>query len=224
MKRNMRNGFTLVELIATIVIIGIAFLSIPMAMEVTNKAIEFTQTSRGFYHGLAKMKIITNLPWDENNVADFQDKGYYQALQTEADSTNELKCDPVTLSRSGHYVGLETALYRRRCSSQNATDDSALGREGDYDDVDDYEAETTTYSIENVFTITSNVDYIAYNNASPATATFNFDDAASTQSTSIKRIGVFITEGTGAAAQNIGSYFYYAANIGTYQPVKKANP
>jgi len=76
----MRRAISMIELIFSIVILGIVFLSIPLIIQNANTSLESTHDSKGYYHALALMQIIIAKPWDHNNIDDLSTSEVYYIL------------------------------------------------------------------------------------------------------------------------------------------------
>lgn len=207
----------MIELIFTIVIIGIAFMTLPLILNTTNDSIEAVQESRGYYHALAKMQIITDKPWDENNTADFKNTGgIYYVLKTQEDSGSILECNSNDM-RPGHYEGQN----RRMCTRDFAfaTPLANLGKDGEtnssYDDIDDFDGDSD--DLTDGFDLNASVTYVNYNANDQSMSTFS----TATETTSVKRITVSLRDRSG---NEIASYTYYATNVGRPQAYIKGTP
>jgi prepilin-type N-terminal cleavage/methylation domain-containing protein len=71
----MKKAFTLIELIITIVIIGIAAVTIPMMMGAANKLQEDTVNQDIFFKSTAVMNDILSRAWDDDTKAEDDEKG-----------------------------------------------------------------------------------------------------------------------------------------------------
>jgi Tfp pilus assembly protein PilV len=204
----MRRGFTIIELIVMMVVMGIAFATLPMILQVSGESAGRVSDLRGLYHGVAKMQVVLGKPWDEANVDDFQTGGIYYVLRTQESDVpgDALYCDN-DKNRSGHYPGFN----RRMC--ENAAASALLGRAGDamadYDDIDDFNA-APDETIEG-YGVGTVVEYVRYGDLAPV--------AAGTTS-NLKKITVSVTDRNGRA---LTDYRYYAANIGLSKPFIKRN-
>ena len=157
--RGSRNGFSLIELIFAIIVIGIAFSAVPSILETSNRSVEGTMQSRGFFHGLSLMQIIRNKYWDENNANDFAGAGLYYVLQT---GEAGLGCAANNgKSRAGHYGGIN----RRQCDRLDAPsplgDFGPAADTGNYNDIDDFNADPQPL-LENSFQPQITVNYTDY--------------------------------------------------------------
>jgi len=205
-----KRAFTIIELILMVVVMGIAFSTLPAILGISAKSLENIVDIRGFYHGAAKMKTAISKPWDQSNVDDYDTSGIYYALRTvESDTSAEaLYCDN-DKNRSGHYPGLN----RRMCE---AADASAIGNDGEaagnYNDIDDFDADND--SLGDGYDIDTAVQYITYQSASPVS---NLQPAPGTSN--IKLVTITVSKG----GKTLTSYKYYAANIGLPKPFVKPN-
>ena len=187
-----RPGFSLIELTAAIIVIGVAFLAVPAVLQQSGRSVDLALNARGLYHGLAMMEVVRNKPWDEANVGDMESAGLYYVLTTdESIATPSLACSD-DKNRSGHYP----AINRRQCEAAFA---SAIGQETAlFDDMDDYDG----YSdIPEGYEVNVSVRYVTYPGLLPAPAG---------TTTNLKEITVTVTNGTLQT-----HYTYYGANIGT---------
>ena len=198
-----RSAFSVVEMIVTMTIISLSFAVLPQIMEISSKSVESTKQSEGFYHGVAKAKIILAKAWDENVVDDFETKGFYGVLETNETS---LACP-----RAGHYSG----DGRRKCSSGLAAS-ATIGQDGgDFDDIDDFNGEQDN-GIEFYSTVSS-IEYVKYEGDNPNyTREGNYPPSGKTSN--IKRIIIDVKKDD----KDLSSYIYYAANIGMQKPFVKS--
>lgn len=123
----MKKAFTLIELVFSIVVVGLAVLSIPLIVRQSSVNTVASQNVFGYYNALTLLETIKNKPWDEANVLDYNTSGEYYILQTnDADNTNPqennscapdtTKKDPsVKISSIGTKKGLGDANRRRMC-------------------------------------------------------------------------------------------------------------
>lgn len=201
-----KKAFTLIELIVMIVVMGVAFMTLPIILTVTTTAIESTVDSRGFYHGVAKTKAILSKPWDENNVDDFATSAIYYVENTLEDSGG-LICEN-NKSRNGHYAGQNRRMCEASYASAIQLDGEAVGF---YDDIDDFDQTSDTVS---EFVINSKVEYIAYQSGSVVA-----NLALSATTSNIKLVTVTVLKD----GNTITEYKYYATNIGLPKPYIKPN-
>lgn len=191
----MRKGLTLIELILSMVIIGVVFTVIPRLVLSMNQGEKTAIQEEAVFNALAYTGKIIYLPWDQNN--------------TDSDGI---------LSTSGSADYACTDGYRRggfaggrRCDDLNRSA-SAIGQDtsDDYNDVDDYDDNTTTPTIRCGGTfktigkaIGADVGYVP----DPAVgSTFQLSGTASPGTTSTKLIDVKIGE--------CSVFRYHSFNIG----------
>ena len=199
----MRMGFSLIELIMTIVIISIAFLGIPLIIENSARTIGWLQNSKAIYHGLAKIQIVRGKYWDENSSI--------YVLQT---TEQGLVCNN-DQNRSGHY----RADNRRRCISFYPTLEVNFGQNKDGidgNDIDDFHNEIDS-DIEGIYTIKTAVKYVDYNDSGDGNLSL---ESSTKDQTNIKEIEVKVSK----RGSSISTYRYYATNIGISTPFIKDNP
>lgn len=226
----------MIELIATIIVIGIAFMTVPVILDLNSKSLSAIHESKGTYHALARMQLVLDKYWDEQSYQESEverNTRYYRVLRTGLDETqadNNLSCSQHEgNARIGHYPSGEDTLYLRRCAESTYTASTALGQENganDFNDIDDFDGDSET-GIDGRFTLSTTVQYYdyesAYVNANPNAQTIDFNQtkAAPASSTSVKLIQIGISDsfmqGTNPA-QLIANYYYYATNIGRAQP------
>jgi len=130
----LKKSFSLIELIFTIVIIGLIFTTIPKIIYSTNESFKFTLKEDGIFNMMAKVMDISFREWDE------QDTNSYDILLT--GNSNVLECDSSSypaIRVGGFYSGY---AYSRICQSGLTTSDigkdTGESKEEDFDDVDDY--------------------------------------------------------------------------------------
>ena len=63
----MRRALTLIELLLTMVIVGLVMMVIPKIIFVTNKSFEAIVKEEALYNALALAGVVVSLPWDEAN-------------------------------------------------------------------------------------------------------------------------------------------------------------
>lgn len=194
-----KNAFSLIELIFSIVVIGIALLSIPAIMSVINRSAEATVQTKGYYHALAQMGVIISKPWDENNTDDWDEANVVYILQT-GDEGLEI------CSRSSIYA----EEYRRQCDKNNGNASLTLGLEGtSYNDLDDFNGNTDNDNIEG-FRLQIAVTY--EDNETVSTNNYKIPSAANpTGTTDIKEVTITLTDDTSDTKAYLR---YYGFNIG----------
>jgi hypothetical protein len=196
------KAFSLIELIFTVVIIGLVFSVIPRIIEVSNKSLEFAKKEDAIFNLMAKAMDISTQEFDENNTQTDDILLVNDPLQ------NVLDCN----SSSGYRVGGFSGS--RNC--KNGYFVSKIGSDSDeppYDDVDDYNLveENTTNDGRIFYTLKMYAGYTdefkSYNNSS---LDFNFTEKMDSNKTNIKRVYLQIFKDD----NEISSISYDSANIG----------
>lgn len=124
----MRNGLTLIELILSMVIIGVVFTVIPKLVITMTQSAQVGVKEEAMYNAMAHIGMIINLPWDNNNTQNSQ-----ILRVTHGDAAFE--CNTTSGYRIGGFVG------GRNCIESPLIDYNAslIGREdAEYNDIDDY--------------------------------------------------------------------------------------
>lgn len=203
-----RRAFSFLELIFSIVIMGISFLSIPTIMVVMNRSTEATVDTKGYYHALAQMGIVMSKAWDENNVDDWDASNVVYILDTGTTTCND--------DRNGTYE----QAHRRQCDNNGTVQRTStfaasllntFGKDGDltnYNDIDDFHGAGQP-GVEGNFDVNVSVGYVGYNQPQPNI--FTIPQASGGGTTDIKQVSVRVTnEATGMDA----TLNYYGFNIG----------
>jgi prepilin-type N-terminal cleavage/methylation domain-containing protein len=189
----IRNGFTLVELIFSIVIIAIVFTVVPKLLFVTTKTMEFSIKEDGLFSGIALMGNIIRLPWDENTVL-----SQGKILDTAANT-----CDDY---RIGGFAGSRNCLN----SNAAATPKASFGSTGTYGDVDDYDGYSAATSNGRVqYNLDVEVNYVK---ASDLSAGLDPDE--------VKEVKVSVS--SSGKTNLCSSFSYYSTNLGHIQINKRA--
>ena len=143
----MRNAFTLIELVFSMVIIAIAFSVLPKVLHLATKSSITSLKEEAMYNAVAYAGLIRASAWDENNtlVDDI-------LLVDNGDTSYE--CSTTTGYRQGGFVG------SRNCF--NAQDASALGSDGgDLDDIDDFvTVSAQNFNSSRKYDISVGIDYV----------------------------------------------------------------
>jgi len=64
----VRKGFTFIELVVAIVVIGIALMSVPLLLSQASKSDEFSLNQEAVLAGSTKIGNILTFPWDDKLV------------------------------------------------------------------------------------------------------------------------------------------------------------
>lgn len=215
----MKKGFTLIELIITIVIMAGIFAVIPKIVFATGKSDAFAVRQDGLMQALSLTHIASRLAWDEQNT------DHLDILQT-PDGHPDCNVRPGSwLSANG------------RMCTQNfaATAPAALGPESgeedyrSYDDIDDFNAaeinathkvkQNGIYKTERKYRLINSVTYltdtIMQENGTTLTIDLSQSAPDETNATNIKRFKTKVRySGTRGREYNISGFSYYSTNIG----------
>lgn len=216
-----RKALTLVELVFSIVIVGIAVMSIPIIVRNSNANTLQSKNAIGYYNALTLIDTIKSKPWDTNNISDFENSGIYYILYT---GNNSIDCYLEVGSTPQIYVkqGLGKTDRRRICdpNKKRATPITPSNRLDSINAFHGYRQEVKVGNT-TMFILSTKIEYVDVNFANGT----NIDITNSRGITNVKKITVTLSkprlDSNGEEA--ISSYIYYAANIGTDVPASKDN-
>lgn len=214
-----RKSFTLIELVFSIVVVGIAIMSIPVIIRNSNSNVIQSQNVLGYYNALTLMDTIKSKPWDTNNINDFEKAGIYYILYT-GDANQDCYLD-TTSGNTTNYIkkGIGTSDRRRICDP-NKKQASQIRPDKNLNSINAFNGYTKNINVGNqtIFNLEAKVEYVDINLK-------NGNIAPTTKITNVKKITVNLIKpniGIGGS-EVISSYIYYAANIGTDIPAFKDN-
>jgi len=199
----MKKGFSLIELLFTMVIVAFAFSVIPKIIELNNKTLSYAKKEDALYILISKTIDISVKEYDENNI------GYDGILLVHNPPEKILDCNLSSGYRVGGFVG------SRQCPDEvYESSDFQDANEPPYDDVDDFnnysediEHGHTKYTLKATAGYTDEWDESSYDSQS---LDFKFTSTSNDTLTNIKRVEVSIYDKKG----KIASLKYYSANIG----------
>lgn len=209
----MRKGLTLIELILSMVIIGIVFTVIPRLIMSMNQSTQTTLKEEAMYNAMAQIGMVLNLPWDNNNTQNSQ------ILSVNAGNT-AYECNTTSGYRIGGFIGGRNCITPP-FSSYAA---GAIGQEGDglKNDIDDFHDTNITAdkncsgTVLGLFRIGTTVTYIN-DPAATGIIVLNATDQAPNQ-TNTKQILIRVGYGPNSKQSGcITSLEYHAFNIGHIQ-------
>ncbi|NPA29395.1 MAG: prepilin-type N-terminal cleavage/methylation domain-containing protein [Epsilonproteobacteria bacterium] len=116
----MRRGLTLIELIFTMVIVGLVFMTVPKIVFVSNKAMQTQLKEDGIFDAVALLGEARKAAWDEKTI---EENGSILA-------SSEINC-----TQGKPYNDDTAPLVGQRTCSDTGPDDTA---DGDCDDLDDF--------------------------------------------------------------------------------------
>lgn len=227
-----RTAFTFIELVFSIVIVGIVILSIPLIIRQSNANSILSQNVIGYYNALTLINTIKRKPWDANNVGsgdnnNFVASGGYYILQT---GNNSLDCRVLDKGSNVYSKpGLGISDRRRMCDPKHRRA-AAITPSNSLDNIGAFHKYTQTVSSGGTkfFTITVAVRYVDINYGSDSTTGEIFDTAnqgvGNGPATDIKRITLQLHRNfPDGSSELVSTYTYYAANVGTDVPFSKDN-
>ncbi|WP_456404286.1 type II secretion system protein [Hydrogenimonas sp.] len=227
----MRRAFSMIELVVSIVVIGIAFMSVPLIMSETSKSVEVSIKQEAVMAALTQMVNIMSYKWDEQQTDESVNGSYAKVLDTY--SLAQLQCYNYAEGRRrvGHFVG----DGRRKCynTPREATPAANLGSDGgDMDDIDDIIGDSTLLSGTDApfedykkeygssITVVYVDDNISNSDFSPSIISGSIHTAATATRTNIKMIETTISSAEDdkevvlrAFAANIGEIKYYTRRV-----------
>ena len=222
----MRSATSMIELVISIVVMGIVVMSLPLILTQVEKNNAFAMQQEAILAAKTKIGDVLTYDWDENGYSATAGRTYV------LDTTNgdpELQRIGTTNRRVGHV----NAESRRKFFDVNttATAVATLGSDGandpiGIDDVDDWSGVTTAiaataenagtldyiFDLNMTTTVTYATDTATYSNTPLNNFTFNPDDAVAI--TNIKTISVTVR-----GADNNITLRAFTSNIGESTPL-----
>jgi len=224
MFKTLRPAIAMIELIFSIVIMGIVMMSAPMLISTSSKSTFVSLQQEGINEAASRVNLIMGYDWDENNVLD----DYVPTILHTTSDTSDLQAVGTTQRRIGipmssqrSYIDLNNTDYN---ASINLGSDS-----NDEDDIDDFtdtgvvpiEAAAIDYvekqgDIDISTSITYGADSVT-GGYSQSTITFTPFSPTTSTSSNIKNITVVLTNTNGVTdlAKNI-KLSAFSCNIGGY--------
>jgi len=231
MKKTLfRPAIAMIELIFSIVIMGIVLLSAPMLISVASKSTSVALQQEGINEAASRINMILTYDWDENNI-NVPCGGNPSILHTRGNSILE--------ARKGVPINSNSHKYNCIGTEYNAT---AIGPEGsDIDDLDDFDdvglvevklgtggkdyienPDTTGDTVE----IATSVKYVS--DTANYTKNFAYDfnyTSAPGDTTNIKAIKVTLTSSSNEKElEKEISMYAFSCNIGSYNYAKRRLP
>jgi len=209
----VRKAATMIELVFTIVILGIAMVTIPTMLSNISKINELSINQEAILAGSTAIGNILTYKWDEKttdlNVT-------FSPILDVTHGDNELDRILNTTKRKGSFKG----VGRRKFYNQIIYASSTLGSDfSDMDDIDDFiGVKSLTLNSGNVdyildIEIATNVIYISdINDYNKKNINFVFQTSPHISSTNIKMIEVEVKDKD--SNQTIAIYRSFASNIG----------
>jgi len=218
----VKKGFTFIELVVAIVVIGIALMSVPLMLSQASKSNEFSINQEAILAGATKIGDILTYPWNETNSSTIQ---YIFDVKGDSD-LNRSKND------NNRRIGNFKAKYRRKFYNQITEANATLGHDkgNEYDDIDDFNgvseiingSGTGDYLMD--LNLSTKVFYISddANYSSSPTLNFDLNISSVTHTTNLKMIEVKVYNNTNH--ELITTLRAFSANIGSYELLYRTFP
>jgi len=224
----MRTGFSMIELIVSIVVMGIVVATLPMILLQTQNNLTFAMQQEAIMSTKSKIGYILAYDWDANSYE--STSGFTRVLNTDGTAANNAFDRVVSIRRVGHIEAdgrqrLRDDLAAPTPKGNFATNSNlATG----FPDIDDFDSvvEATIITAEDYdmvlpITLTPTIEYVTDNpaagNYNAKTLAFTFTTGSAGGVTNIKMIQMHTT------GANIDlTLRAYASNIGESRPLERA--
>lgn len=222
----MRKALSLIELIFTIVIIGLVFTVVPKIVFALNKSDNFSTTQDALFNGMTFIQMITRLNWDENSASN--------NLILDTDGDTRFKCDATRKYRQGGFVG------SRNCDTNlTIVASQILGNEGEtsmylYNDIDDFHSQNIDINSSGAKKYLLHVKTAYLEDSAPnivfdttnqkVTIDLNQSTTTPTSSTNLKKVDISVMyQGNKTAEHNasLTQFSYVSTNIGKFYLSKR---
>ncbi len=220
----VKKGFTFIELIIAIVVIGIALMSVPLLLSQSSRSDEFSINQEAILAATTKMGDILTYPWNDTNssgvlhVFDVT-KGDSELNRTATDKNR----------RIGHFK----EKYRRKFYDQITEANSTLGhdKDNDFNDIDDFNGQSTLvtgggsgdYLMD--LNLSVSVFYIRNDDVNYSQHPLNLGElniSSHTPTTNIKMVEVNVSDNH--TGDRITTLKAFSCNIGSYQLLYRTFP
>lgn len=207
------KSFSLIEILVSLVVIGIVATGLPMILQTTVVSVKNTAREEIFYQEYSLLQLINTMYFDENNT---NDDNYYKELNaTQGD--DELFINKYSNNEYNRLGKHQMDNNEFRSGSNSTVSHIGVdageveGNDSTYDDVDDYNDYNTTVTT-NLGNLVLRVK-VAYipddTNYSSDYINFNFSNTGVNHNSNIKLITVYVQEG-----DNEINLSYPSTNIG----------
>ncbi len=210
----MKKGFTLIELIFSMVIIALVFTVIPKIIYAFNKSDTFSVREDALFNGVSLINMISRLPWDENNTE------HNDILKTDS-SNHNFDCNATTYYRVGGFIGSRNCENNLSASIISNDGESDPAFFNDFDDFNDINI-TAKLGSDNLYTLSSKVNYTSdegtvfgydYANKSATISLDKTSDKNSSANLKILNLDVYYS-GKRGNIRKIANFSYVSSNIG----------
>ena len=211
---SLRRAFTMIELIFAIVIISVVVLTIPMMIQVNNKALEGNSAQEAIFLVSSVLSGATTRLWDENSS---QSVGGFFTLSKMLDVAggNALynRVDTNSTIRIG---GIQESMHRQFFSTPvgpTATDNTTISF--------DENALGEAFGLKNSYDLTIKRIYVSDTPDTMGANTFVFSTTAATGQTNIKMLDLSVTAIIDGNVTEITRLRAYTCNIGEIDIAKR---
>ncbi len=220
----MKKGFTLIELIFSMVIIALVFTVVPKIIYAFNKSDIFSMREDAIMNGVSLTNMISRLPWDENNTE------HNDILKTNS-SEHKFDCNATTHYRVGGFIGSRNCEDDQNFSASNISNDGESDPSyfNDFDDFNDINI-SAKLNGEDEYNLSNQVSYVDDNGS-----IFDFDYTHqrvtislqnvknSTVSTNLKELNLIVFYvGKRGKARELANFYYISPNIGQFYIKKRS--
>ncbi len=218
----MRRGASLIELIFTIVVMGISMAAIPPLLVSISKSNDFSINQEAILAGVTKVDNILTYEWDESNTGSVTLKHVLDVNSGD----NELDRFPTITStmRRGHFVGTDRRKFWPTTLNASAIGIDNPAEATSPNDIDDFNGRVDNLIVNSAsntdyvkdFRLETTVAYVAdATDYTQSTITFNFSTApvAAGTTTNIKMVEVRVVDLLNNETVSIIRSF--ASNIGS---------
>ncbi len=203
----MRKGFTLIELIFSMVIIAIAFTVLPKILQLSTKVSAQSLREEAMYSGIALLGFIKASSWDENNTV-------YDDILLAANGNSDYECS--NGYRKGAFIGSRDCKHNLTASPVGS--DSG---EPPYDDMDDFVSiDAKNYNDSRDYSINVNINYVE--DIGINEETFKTDIETGSTNTKYIVIDINSSKKEKQLRKNIARFSFFAFNIGQIQINRRA--
>jgi len=201
------KGFTLLELIVAIIVIGVVVTAIPALLARSGSAQETNLQEKSFFNAFALITLIQTQEWDENNT---KGDNYYKVLTAE-NGDSYLKCSRKGTKLLDNDSGADCASDDNKTSHIGVDSGETEGNESTYDDIDDFNGFSTLVNDINLSVSVRYLNDSPTNSYSDKNIYFNEDNTKVT-GTNMKYVELNVTKKD--TGELISVLKYSTSNIG----------
>ncbi len=224
----VKKGFTFIELIVAIVVIGIALMSVPLLLSQSSRSDEFSINQEAILAATTKIGDILTYPWNDTNSS-----GILHVFDVTHGDSQLIRHNN---RRIGHFKEKYRRKFYNNSDSIEHNASITLGLEshdhGVFNDIDDFN--DANFSVANgglgdyiqELNLSVRVFYIRNNDVNYSQSpTLNFGElntTSHTPSTNIKMVEVNVSDGH--TNKTITTLKAFSCNIGSYQLLYRTFP